>query len=113
MLNVYLILMKTTILMVALAYIVGAEAGCEVDISEYVGWQIQSSGTVTGYIDEKGEEIDEFEGCDYGRVLIIDYSSTVTCEDYGYSYAYMPDIVIMSNGPRSEACIDGDMYDIR
>ena len=90
-----------------------AFAGCEVDISDYVGWQIIYSGTVTGYIDEDGVEQDDFEGCEHGRVLIIDYSKTVTCAEYSYSYAYHPDIVILSNGSSMEACIDDDMYDVR
>lgn len=90
-----------------------AFAGCEVDISGYVGWQIIYSGTVTGYIDEDGVEQDDFEGCEHGRVLIIDYSKTVTCAEYSYSYAYHPDIVILSNKSSMEACIDDDMYDVR
>ena len=89
-----------------------AEARCEVDVSDFVGWQIIYSGTVTGYINERGQEVDEFEGCEYDRVLIVDYSKTVTCAEYNYSYAYLPDIVIMSNGSRFKACIDNEMYDI-
>lgn len=90
-----------------------AKAGCEVDVSDYVGWQIVYSGTVTGYIDENGQEDDSFEGCEYGRVLIVDYSKSVTCAEYNYSYTYHPDIVILSNGISLKACIDDEMYDIR
>lgn len=86
---------------------------CEVDISDYVGWKIIYSGTVTGYIDENGEEQDNFKGCKYGRVLIIDYHKEVTCTEYSYSYAYRPDIVILSDGSSLEACIDDDIYDVR
>ena len=86
---------------------------CEVDISDYVGYQIVYSGTVTGYIDENGQEESSFEGCDYDRVLIIDYRKQVVCQEYGYSYAYMPDIVVLDNGSRRQACIDDEMYDIR
>ena len=107
------ILSVRLILVLAAAFLVGtAEAACEVDISDYVGWQIIYSGTVTGYIDEDGEEEDGFEGCEYGRVLIVDYSRTVTCAEYNYAYAYRPDIVILSNGNRLEACIDDEMYEI-
>ena len=82
------------------------------DISRYTGWKIMYSGTVTGYIDENGKEEDDFEGCDYGRVLIVDYTQQVTCAEYGYSYAFHPDIVIISNGSSMKACIDDEMYDI-
>ena len=52
---------KTVVLManLATALALSAEAGCRVDISNYVGWTIIYSGTVTGYIDEHGRE-----GCD-------------------------------------------------
>ena len=90
-----------------------AWSGCEVDISDYVGWQIIHSGTVTGYIDDNGVEQDSFEGCEWGRQLIIDYSLAVTCATYNYSYAYHPDIVVLSNGSSLAACIDDEMYDVQ
>ena len=86
---------------------------CEIDASDYVGWTIIYSGTVTGYIDEDGNEESSFEGCEFGRVLIVDYTKQVTCQTYSYSYSYMPDIVVLNNGPSMEACIDDDMYDVR
>ena len=90
-----------------------AIAGCDVDISDYVGWEIIYSGTVTGYINESGEEEGDFEGCEFGRQLIVDYTNTVTCAEYSYSYAYHPDIVILSRSGSLKACIDNEMYDIR
>jgi len=91
-----------------------AEASsCEVDISDYVGWTIIYSGTVTGFIDENGREQDSFEGCEFGRILIVDYSKQVTCQTFSYSYAYLPDIVVLDDGYSRKACIDDDMYDIR
>ena len=96
-----------------LALISPAWASCTVDISDYVGWQIIHSGTVTGYIDDNGVEHDDFEGCEWGRQLIIDYSLAVTCATYNYSYAYNPDIVVLSNGSSLAACIDDEMYDVQ
>jgi hypothetical protein len=86
---------------------------CRVDISNFVGYQIIHSGTVTGYIDDNGQEEDSFEGCDYGRILIVDYNLQVTCSGYGYSYAYRPDIVILSGPDGAKACINDQMYDVR
>ena len=85
---------------------------CTVDISDYVGWKIIYSGTVTGYIDEQGKERSDFEGCEYDRVLIVDYHKKVTCREYSYSYAYRPDIVVLSNGYSIKACIDDEIYDV-
>ena len=97
----------------ATALAVPAEAGCEVDISDYVGWQIIYSGTVTGYIDEDGKKENDFKGCEYGRILIVDYTKKITCAEYNYTYAFHPDIVVLSNGLSLKACIDDEMYDVR
>jgi len=96
-----------------LAFSAEAAVSCEIDFSSYVGWTIVYSGKVTGYVDENGEKQDDFEGCDFDRVLIIDYTKSVTCAGYGYSYAYNPDIVIFSDGSSMEACINDNMYRIR
>ena len=88
-------------------------ADCIDDLSDYVGWEIIYSGTITGYIDDDGNEEDDFEGCDFGRVLIIDYTKQVTCTGYSYSYSYRPDIVVLSDGISMKACINGNMYDVR
>lgn len=83
-----------------------------VDLSSYVGYQIIYEGTVTGYIDDKGKEHDEFEGCDYDRILIVDDRYQVTCRTYSYSYSYRPDIVILEGSYGAKAIINGDEYDI-
>lgn len=102
-----------SIVIIAIIFTTPANAGCEVDISDYVGWEIIYSGIVTGYIDGNSLEEGSFIGCEYGRVLILDNKKTVTCDEYNYAYAYRPDIVIMYNGYRLEACIDDEMFEIR
>lgn len=82
------------------------------DISNLVGWTIIYSGKVTGYIDENGNEQESFEGCEYGRILIVDYSKQVTCQTYSYSYSYHPDIVILSKSSFATAFINDQRYDI-
>jgi hypothetical protein len=91
----------------------GSVIACEMDISDYVGYQIIYSGTVTGYIDDNGQQQGSFEGCDHGRVLIVDYSKQVICAQYGYSYAYNPDIVVLANNYERVACINDNIYRIR
>lgn len=97
----------------ALTFSAQTVAACEVDISDYVGWQIIFEGTVTGHINDYGEMEDGFEGCEHGRVLVWDYDKSITCAEYSYSYAYHPDIVILSDGLSMEACIDDEMYEVR
>ena len=82
------------------------------DLSSYVGYTIIYSGTVTGYIDEDGNRQDDFEGCEYGRRLIIDEQFQITCATYSYSYAYWPEVVILQNDSFAIAIIDGDVYDV-
>ena len=86
-----------------------AVIACEVDISDYVGYQIIYSGTVTGYIDDNGIQKSSFEGCEHGRVLIVVYDKQVVCAEYNYAYAYNPDIVVLANEYRRVACIDDGM----
>ena len=94
-------------------FLVDPAVACEIDISGFVGWTIVYSGTVTGYIDENGRLNEDFEGCEYDRVLIIDDDKAVTCAEYNYSYAYRPDIVILSDGYSMKACINDEVYDVR
>ena len=104
---------RVSLALVTASFLGTAKAGCVIDVSDYVGWQIIFAGTVTGHIDEDGREVDEFEGCDYGRVLIIDYTMAIECAEYSYSYAYHPDIVILSDGNSFVACIDDEVFDVQ
>lgn len=82
------------------------------DFGQYVGYEIIYQGVVTGYIDENGYEKDDFEGCDWGRVLIIDYIKKVTCSSWNWNWSFLPDIIILSNGSFHVACIENEIYDI-
>lgn len=62
-----------------------AAADCMLNFRSYVGWQILYVGNVTGYIDANGKLNNDFEGCEWDRVLVIDHNRTVTCTGYGYS----------------------------
>ena len=87
--------------------------GCEVDdIGDYIGYTIVSKHTVTGYINDEGEEESSYNGCSHGRVLIIDYDKQVTCSDYGYSYAYHPEMVLLSKGSTLKACIEDEVFSV-
>ena len=79
--------------------------------SEVVGW------TVLGVTQAKGE----FNGADFGKLIGLDNGAIFEFEEYGYSYAYRPDVVIfarrMSLGATSviayKLLIDGGFYDAR
>lgn len=103
--------MKRTVIS-ALLMVCPVDVAIACDLSNYVGWTVIYSGTVTGHIDDDGEEQSSFNGCAHGRILIVDYTKTVTCNEYNYSYAYRPDIVVLSDGVSMRACIDDEMYSI-
>jgi hypothetical protein len=88
----------------------GANAKC--NFAPFVGWTIVYGGIVTGYIDERGEMQDHFEGCDWGRVLILDLSKSITCRSATATYSYYPPIVIIANATQMKACIDDRMVDV-
>ncbi len=90
----------------------GASADLMSDLSRMKGYTIIHVGNVTGFVNDKGEKEDHFEGCSYGRKLIIDYSYQITCNTYNYEYAFNPDIIILTNGPSAKAIIEDDVYDV-
>lgn len=98
---------------VVLAIISGsAFADLADDLSDFVGWQVIHSGTVTGYINGDGEKSEDFEGCEYGRKIVLDDSYIVTCNTYSYSYSYRPSAVILSNGYQLKLIVEDDEYDV-
>ena len=66
--------------------------------SSLIGYTVIHTGVITGFIDKDGRRGDDFEGCDYGRKLIIDDQYMVACSSYIYHYAYRPDVVVLSRG---------------
>lgn len=77
-----------------------------------VGWTIIHSGSVTGYIDKDGKKKDSYEGCEYGRKLIIDYQYVVTCQTYTYSYAYNPDAVLFAKSGSFKLLVESEVLDV-
>ena len=109
---------RTTLILTILLSLVSFPAifvfGCEIDdIGDYTGYTIVSRHTVTGFINDDGEKESHYNGCSFGRVLIIDHNKQVTCLGYGYSYAYRPEMILLSSGSSLKACIEDDVFDVR
>ncbi|SKA66199.1 hypothetical protein SAMN02745213_01774 [Succinivibrio dextrinosolvens DSM 3072] len=89
------------------------------DLSKYVGYSIVYSGTITGFVDDslrpngKFNKNGAFEGCEFGRKIIIDYQYAVTCEDYDYTYSFMPQVTIISNGRDAKMIVENQVFNIR
>lgn len=73
---------------------------------------------LTGYVIFSSERIDDFEGCEYGKIIQFDSRAFVTCEEYGYQYAYGVDAVILVRhfgaGERfsCKMAVEDEIYDI-
>ena len=70
----------------------GAVAGSTVvagDLGEYVGYTIAAKKTIAGYQDQDGKRESSFVGCNFGRKIIFDDQTFLTCSSYSYTYAYL------------------------
>lgn len=83
------------------------------DLSQFVGYTIIGSFTVTGWQDRDGKKSDSFEGCEFDRTIIFDDSKTLRCATYSYSYSYRPKAVILSNGTSFKMIVGSNAYDMR
>jgi hypothetical protein len=83
------------------------------DLSNFVGYTIVGSFTVTGWQDRNGKKGDSFEGCEYDRIIILDDSKTLRCATYSYSYSYRPRAVVLTNGTSFKMIVGSDTYDMR
>ena len=45
--------------------------------------------------DKDGKRSESFEGCEFGRQIIFDDGTALTCSTYRYHYAYRPKAVIL------------------
>lgn len=76
------------------------------------GYTLIKVGEITGWLDRNGKKSDSFEGCDFGRKLTVDYSLQVTCQSYGYSYAYHPTAFFFRRGSTLKMIVENDIYDV-
>jgi hypothetical protein len=90
---------------------ISPSAFAECDLDEVVSYTLLASKYVAGYI-EKGERKDDFEGCDFDRVIIFDDNTGVRCIGYSYSYSYRPKAYIFSDGVTMQMCVDGIFYPV-
>lgn len=86
------------------------------DSKKFEGWSLVHVGKITGYIDKKDDSKAQsfsFEGCDYGRILVVDLTRKVVCKEYKYHYAYNPEIKVFSkSGSQYRALIDGEIFEV-
>lgn len=106
--------MKKLIVVLWLLAIPGyAFADLAYELQRLIGFTIVASKTIAGYQDRNGKRKDDFEGCDFDRVIVFDDNKILTCAAYGYQYAYRPTAIILSNGTQFKMIVGSDVYDMR
>lgn len=86
------------------------EADAKRPPAEYRDYQVVGTYSVTGYADEDGTRGDHFEGCDYGRMIILNDSQSLTCKSYQYAYEYAPRAEVLRNGSDYVMIVNGVAY---
>jgi hypothetical protein len=52
-----------------------------------------------------------FDGADYDKAIALDNGWVFEFREYGYSYAYRPEVVIFGKGSQYKLLINGHVYD--
>jgi hypothetical protein len=82
-------------------------------LRSYVGFKIVAVKTIEKSVSTKdGSSKEEFEGCDFDRVIVFTDNTFVKCNSYRYHYAYRPEAVILTDGFRWVMIVDDDEYDV-
>jgi hypothetical protein len=83
------------------------------DLGEYVGYTIVAKKTIVRYVDKDGNGKDSFEGCNYGRKIIFEDQTYLTCASYGYHYAYRPEALLLVRNGSWIMLVDDESFDMQ
>jgi hypothetical protein len=88
--------------------------GCNAsDIGDYVGWTIVAKKTIASYVDKDGNSKEQFDGCDFGRRIVFEDQTYLTCQSYGYQYAYRPTAILLVQGGSWVMVVGDNAYRMR
>lgn len=85
------------------------------DLSRYIGYKIVAKKTIAGWVEQTGTQRKSdtsFEGCNWGRRIVFDDNTYLTCQTYSYSYSYRPDAILLTNGTKWIMIVDNNSYDM-
>jgi hypothetical protein len=97
-------------LLLPLLAFVSLTASAEADFSQYVGYTIVAVKYVAGYQDSDGKQGNDFQGCNFGRKIIFDDGTYLTCATYSYTYAFRPKAAILANGGQWVMIVGDNSY---
>ena len=66
--------------------ILASAGSCEHVLRQLEGWTVASVTSIEG----------EFEGCGYGKKIVLENGSVFSCAEYNYSYSYSPEVIVFA-----------------
>jgi hypothetical protein len=83
-------------------------ASCSLE--RLIGYTLVAAKTVQSHID-KGIKKDDFEGCDYDRIIVFEDDTGVKCASYSYTYSYRPKAYIFVSNRDIKICVNDELFD--
>src|SRR5437016_4457807 len=65
------------------------------ELGKFQGYTIVGTKRIDGYRDKNGKISDDFEGCDFGRVIAFTDGTTLTCSTFHFRYSFRPTAAIL------------------
>jgi len=81
--------------------------------SRLIGYTIVASKTVASYIDPDGRTGTDFQGCNYGRKIVFDDNTALTCSEYNYEYSYQPTAILLVKGASIKMIVESTIFEMR
>lgn len=76
------------------------------EYQELIGYTVSIVSKVDG----------DFEGCDYGKTIVLQNGMTLKCNSYGYNYHYSPTVIVFAKSYNNfysvKAIINDKIYDM-
>ena len=79
----------------AALHLATAHADLADELADLVGYTIVATKTIEGW-KEGRKSGDDFEGCEFDRVILFTDGTALVCREYSYSYSFMPTAVILA-----------------
>jgi hypothetical protein len=102
-------IIPTTVL---LSCLFSCAAGAQ-NVDQYVGYRVVAKKTIVGYVDKDGTGDKSFKGCNFGRKIVFDDNTYLTCTSYGYQYAYRPEAVILVRDGSWKMLVENESYEMQ
>lgn len=87
--------LRSLAVVMAALHLATAHADLADELADLVGYTIVATKTIEGW-KEARKSGDDFEGCEFDRVILFTDGTALVCREYSYSYSFMPTAVILA-----------------